>query len=302
MYKDLFSKNGLSFERLTALLEIAEAGSISRAVGGDPVRQSLYSRQVKELESFFGVELTRRNGQKLMMTEAGEELVRMVREQFIGLLDFKRLNENQQLNVNIGAGDSLLHWVVIPALSKLETRFPNISASLKNLRGADIVEGLGNMTIDLGLLRPSRITPPLKCLMIGTLEYGFYVPARLFKKGATAVELLSKLPMAIVTSTSFGNNLKNASLASGFSINVRLHCQTFPEAAHALKSGEFTAILPKPAEIELDMAGVKRVKVDFLSPMAREIAIAWNPRLLNMRPAVQRYLEALSDLLVQHKF
>ena len=53
----LFLKSGLSLERLRAFLLFREAGSITRAAGGDPVRVSLISRQLRELEEFFEVEL-----------------------------------------------------------------------------------------------------------------------------------------------------------------------------------------------------------------------------------------------------
>ena len=69
MYEALFARSGLSLERLRSLIQVADAGGISRAVGDDPARQSLVSRQLKELEEFFEVELTRRDGKRLALTE-----------------------------------------------------------------------------------------------------------------------------------------------------------------------------------------------------------------------------------------
>ena len=59
MFNELLSEGGLTLDRLKNFCAIAEAGGIARIAGGDPAKQSLYSRQVKELEQFFGVELTR---------------------------------------------------------------------------------------------------------------------------------------------------------------------------------------------------------------------------------------------------
>ena len=61
-YSALFSKGGLSLDRLRNFVLISEAGGLSRAAGRDPTRMSLFSKQIKELESFFGTSLTIRQG------------------------------------------------------------------------------------------------------------------------------------------------------------------------------------------------------------------------------------------------
>ena len=65
MFEELLSRRGLSFDRLRALVEVTQSGSIARAAEGDPNKQSQYSRQLKELEEFFGIELTQREGKNL---------------------------------------------------------------------------------------------------------------------------------------------------------------------------------------------------------------------------------------------
>src|SRR5689334_689413 len=60
MFENLFSDRGLSIDRLRVLVEVHDAGGIAQAAPGDPVRQSQYSRQLRELSEFFGVEVARR--------------------------------------------------------------------------------------------------------------------------------------------------------------------------------------------------------------------------------------------------
>lgn len=62
MFQNLFSRSGFSMERLASFCAVADAGSIARVADKDPTRQSLISRQIRELETFFGVELVRRKG------------------------------------------------------------------------------------------------------------------------------------------------------------------------------------------------------------------------------------------------
>src|SRR5712671_4362044 len=84
MFSKLFAESGLSLDRLKALLEVGAAGSIVRAAGGDPVRQSQYSRQIKELEDFFRTRLIERQGKGTRLTESGRELARISRFFMLG--------------------------------------------------------------------------------------------------------------------------------------------------------------------------------------------------------------------------
>ena len=79
MFERVFAESGLSLDRLRALVEVGAAGSIVRAAGGDPGRQSQYSRQIKELEDFFQTGLVERHGKGIRLTAGGRELARISR-------------------------------------------------------------------------------------------------------------------------------------------------------------------------------------------------------------------------------
>ena len=71
---------GLSLDRLETLSGIVALGGIARAAGGDANRQSLFSRQVAELEAWFGVELLDRSSTPSKPTDAALRIVRQVDE------------------------------------------------------------------------------------------------------------------------------------------------------------------------------------------------------------------------------
>jgi hypothetical protein len=77
MFERLFAESGLSLDRLRALVAVGAAGSIVRAAGNDPARQSQYSRQIKELEDFFQTGLVERHGKGIRLTANGRELARI---------------------------------------------------------------------------------------------------------------------------------------------------------------------------------------------------------------------------------
>ncbi len=68
----MMGKGGLSIDRLRSFLEIAAAGGIAVAARGNPNRQSQLSRQLKELEEFFDVELVLRGRGRFALTAAGQ--------------------------------------------------------------------------------------------------------------------------------------------------------------------------------------------------------------------------------------
>jgi LysR family transcriptional regulator, nitrogen assimilation regulatory protein len=52
MFNELLSEGGLSLDRLKNFCALAEAGGIARVAGGDPAKQSLYSRNCGSWSNF----------------------------------------------------------------------------------------------------------------------------------------------------------------------------------------------------------------------------------------------------------
>ncbi|WMX39268.1 LysR family transcriptional regulator [Akkermansia sp. EB-AMDK43] len=186
MFEHLFAERGLSLDRLKTLIEVAKAGSIAAAARGDSARQSLYSRQIKELEEFFGVELAARRGKVLALTRSGWELVRLASESLCLLDDFKSRSRNLPYRFTIGAGDSLHAWVVAPVLADIQQRGLPWLFALENIRNSEIPLKLQNMDVDFGIVRTSALAAEgLESRAICSMDYALYVPAALAgKKGA----------------------------------------------------------------------------------------------------------------------
>ena len=127
MFESVLAERGLSLDRLKNFCAIAEAGGIARTAGGDPAKQSLYSRQVRELEHFFGTELTRRKGKGIELTEQGLELARQARAHLISLADFKKSCAGQPVQFRIASGNGVIEWLLIQTLGRY--RFVKLSVS-----------------------------------------------------------------------------------------------------------------------------------------------------------------------------
>ena len=157
-YEALFREKGLSLDRLRSLVEVDEAGSITAAAPEDDNRQSLLSRQITALERFFHTELKRRSGRTIKLTPAGKELARIARQQLQALEQFCRTADRQPREVIIGAGDSLLQWVVLPRLRPVRDVLRGSMVELRDLQNLAICLQLQDHVIDFGLLRSDLVT------------------------------------------------------------------------------------------------------------------------------------------------
>ncbi len=294
MFENLFAERGFSMDRLKALVEVSQAGSISRAVGGNSVRQSQYSRQIKELEEFFGIRLTRKKGKVLVLTSAGQELVRLACEYFSMLDEFRSNCKDIPRRYTIGGGDSIHHWLISPILSKLSLQGRSWLFAIKNLRNNEVAEMLYSMDIDFGILRKNLITADiLKYKTIRRVRYALYVPRVLMPKGGKRdfAWCMENIPCSTLAfGSSFAIMLKNCCADAGIDVKIALETQSFPFAAEMLRSKNYCAILPEMCESSID-GNVYKIQPPFFKALERDIVFAWNPRLLQVRPSVKPIID-----------
>lgn len=123
-------KKGLSLDRLKVLRDVAAAGSIRNAVGDDLVRQSLASRQLKELDACFGTRLTMRKGRTMSVTPEGQELARIVEDFFVMLTRYEDALRDQVSPMTLGIGDSYFQWYLLPCLPAIQRTHPKMVSGL----------------------------------------------------------------------------------------------------------------------------------------------------------------------------
>ena len=296
------NRRGLSFDRLRALLELAEAGSLARAAEGDPVRQSQYSRQINELENYFEVELTQRKGNRLTLTEAGDRLVRIARETFLGLNEFESTARNLPAVVNLGGGASLLQWVVLPRLARVQGQLPQTQFHLLNLRTKDIIQGLGELSLDVGLVRESAVGAPLKSQRLFKQTYSLFVPRALLPKTKAFDHrhLLESLPLAVQASGGqFDQTVEETIRKEKLRCRIALTCSSHTDACHAVLSGGYASILPSFASADLVRERFVEVPLPLLKSYERIVCLAWNPRMLRLRPALEKVVAQLGKMLAR---
>jgi DNA-binding transcriptional LysR family regulator len=299
MFSDLLQQNGLSFDRLHSFCLVAEAGGVTKAARGDPARQSLYSRQIRELEEFFGVELIRRSGRGIVLTPAGASLNILVREQITVLADFKSECQHQPVEVVVGAGDSVIQWLLLPRLAEIREHFPGVRFKFLNLATADAVKRLADGMIDFAVAREDAVTRPLEARSMGVMGYALFIPQHhpAVRQNPADGKWLDNVPLATLEGEgSFRSDLAEIARKQKFRLNIQVECSSFPLAARAVSRGDVAAILPAIAATELAGLAAVEVKLSFLRQFDRNMCLATNPRRVRLRPILDQIGTTMAKL------
>jgi DNA-binding transcriptional LysR family regulator len=298
MFDQLFRDRGLSLDRLRTFCMVAEAGGVTKAAAKNTSRQSQFSRQINELEEFFGVELMKRHGKGITLTAAGKRLANVAREIFLTLEDFNSNCKSEPQRFSIGAGDSLLQWLLFPKIGALQKALPNIGIDVYGLPSLEIVDGVTELRLDFGIVRRDAVTPAQKFQSLGFEKYALFVPRQLLggKKPSTVSEVIAKIPLTTIAGEGrFRATLQRQARKAKLPLSFSLCCSTFPQAARALRSERYAAILPTIAADELDHERFATISVPFLE--SREICLIWNPRSARLRPQTTAVKDCLLKLL-----
>lgn len=166
---------GISLDRLTAFCRVAVAGSVTLAAGGNPTRQSQFSRQIKELEAFFQTKLIERKGGGVALTAAGEHLHRMAEAQILSLKRFREEQAVEPDKLCLLAPDFLINWLILPQLARLRQIFPEARLDLSANRGGTMIQPHDRVYgISLCWANPDEKPEPQNEL--GTVRTALFVP------------------------------------------------------------------------------------------------------------------------------
>lgn len=290
MFSRLFSQTGLSLERLRALVEVGAYGSIVKAAEGQPARQSLYSRQIKELEDFFEVPLLERQGRGVRLTAPGRELSRISRFFLLGLSNFQRgcLAEGQ--SYRIGADPTFKHEFLIRVLAAATAANRDLHFSMETVTGEEVERRLHDLTVDFGVVTDGVLSRPLQTRLLGSWPWALWVPRSFAKTQAEAERALKSKAVALAST---GSEIEQQLLAHWIQDHEpTLICASFLEVRDVLAAGKTAGLLPSflaPAD------SARRFVKLAVGPGQPQLSyhLAWNPRLLRLNPHAGRRRDQL---------
>lgn len=292
MFEKLFAESGLSLDRLKTLLEVGVAGSIVKAADGDPVRQSQYSRQIKELEDFFRIRLVERQGKGMLLTPNGRELARISRFFMMGLANFQRGCLAEEQVFRVGANATFIRQFLLPVLCS--SKKGGASYATEVVSDAEVERRLHDLTLDFGVVGSAALSRPLQTKILGKSELELWVPRVLgLNEAAVTREFQAqRLPLVLAR-----NELEPFAIVSLAKYPACLVCDNFLEARVALEGERVGAFLPDFLAPGKTAGAFLRVRVPSMDALACEFYLAWNPRLLRLNPHAGRRRDLLARLL-----
>jgi len=279
MYEAIKKNKGLSIERLLLLCEVARAGGIKAAVGDDTTRQSLASRQLKELSAYAGTELCHKCGRSLEMTDHGKALAQIGNKFFGELESFLRSTYGMPKRFNLGIGDSLFQWQLLPKMTAFERLFPNTQLIPFSYSATEIIRKVDARILDAGLIRRSALTSgtTLSVEPIGDIKYRLFIPTNLHPSNKyQSLPEIHTLPFCTLTGDGEYAHAMDTFLAA-FNGRPALNCSSMTQMYAAVQSGQYAAILPANALTGLSSTTTKNYTLPELAPFTRQIALIYKP-------------------------
>ncbi|HSU55982.1 MAG TPA: LysR family transcriptional regulator [Candidatus Dormibacteraeota bacterium] len=292
MFEKLFAESGLSFDRLKAFLEVGSAGSIVKAANGDPVRQSQYSRQIKELEDFFRTRLVERQTKGIRYTANGKELARLSRFFLLGLSNFQRGCLGEEQSFRIGASATFIQHFLLPALSVEALQKSGTRYATEIGTAEEIERRLHTLSLDFGIVATSRLSRPLQTKPLWTWKLQLWIPKTFGLTNAKAAQAFANqtLPLAAPS-----QELRDLGALPFQWYEPRLECASFIDARAALEQGRVPAILPD--FLAPPKASFIRVRIPSFDSAIFQFHITWNPRLLRLNPVIAKTRDWLAEAL-----
>jgi DNA-binding transcriptional LysR family regulator len=303
MFDHLFSRSGLSLDRLRGFLAFAEAGSIARAAPNDLSRQSQLSRQIGELEAYFGAELTHRRGKSLMLTTAGKRLAVLIREQLQDLEDFHREQNDTPKAFTLGSGASIIDWLVIPVQQRIRAALEGATLRLETHRSQAMAEAVRDGRIDLAVLRKDVVPSGLKSLPLCHLSFHLCIPRKLMKpeqekSAATSAALWQTLPFAAGRDGGqVDTAIRQAMQSAGVRFSPLVECNSMLQVRQLIERGECAGILPSLGSRGL---AASKVFVTDFAPMkshGRQLTLTYNARQMRRRGVEDATLKDIARVL-----
>ncbi|MDR1145705.1 MAG: LysR family transcriptional regulator [Verrucomicrobiales bacterium] len=290
--------NGFTIERLRTFCKIAEAGSIVLAAKGNPTRQSQFSRQAKELEDFFGMKLLERVGKTVKLTENGRKVALLTQGYFHSIEELMAGATGEKA-VRIGAGESILRWVIMPRIAELQNMATAARFEFVTRPTLQSVKDLKSGRIDLAIIRREAVDNSLIVRSCGSLDYALVVPRKLLPgRTAAGFQLLQKIPFALLTGDGI---LAKGILALAAKLNVkldiRLWAENFSLLVSAIENADLAAVLPLPAIAEISKERFAIIETDRVNLLTRELVIAYSPQAAALRENIRRIAPRISALL-----
>ena len=158
----------MNYTQLRSFHAVAREGSVTKASRVLNVSQPTITTQIKELEASYKLELFRRHGRRLELTDLCQELL-LITQRFFDVenevSDFlESAHDHIKGHLRIGA---IGPYPLMKFLKQYREDFPDVTVSVDLGNSDEVLQGVRDQRTDIGIVSQIEIKPDLQITPFG---------------------------------------------------------------------------------------------------------------------------------------
>ena len=261
---------------LRLFVAVAEAQNLTRGAARVHLAASSASHRIRLLEEGIGTLLFNRQARGVILTQAGEALLRHARKVFAQLeqmhADLAPFAAGVRAHVSLWANTHATHSFLPDDLADFLRRYPQVSVTLEEHTSPDIVMAVARGEVDLGVVAERIEGAEVEMIPYHADRLVLIVPAGHVLASRNCVRFAEVIDHPFVmlhAGSAIHTFTMNAAAALGRHLNVRIQVRSFEAVCRMVGSGAGLGLVPRsalstggliapPATIELDEAWAQR--------------------------------------------
>lgn len=266
------------------------------------ISQPGLTRQIKQMEEIYGIQLFERGKRYVRLTPAGEFLkkeVDLILQQIKQVhVQLQKMAEGKITELKIGFIGSAVQTILPQLLVTLKQQHPLIDISLEELSNENQLRKIQDNEIDFGFVRLESVPPTIQLKTIYTEHFSLVVPKNLMPKGKqkNVLQMFKDQPFILFAkeySTSYYELVMGIFRDANFTPYIALRTVNALSIFQMVEQGLGVAIVPSSLKIGYD-TNVHFIELTNI-PQRTSLSMIWNSN--NRNPGVDVVLDIIQTTL-----
>ncbi|MBF2003391.1 MAG: LysR family transcriptional regulator [Synechococcales cyanobacterium M58_A2018_015] len=300
----------MRLEQLQAFLAVAETGSFQQATQRCKVTQSTISRQIQGLETELGLPLFHRTSQA-KLTLAGERFLprarRICQEWQTATEELAELVEGRQPELCVAAIHSVSAQHLPPVLQQFCQDYPSVQLRVTSLGSDRALKVLKDGLVDLAIVMNNRFLTASPEMVVDLL---YQEPVEVLMAATHPLTTFEQVPWAelavypqVVFKDGYGMQrlVQEQFQRCALDLKPVVELNTLDGFRGMVRQGEFVALLPKSALMEVSHDASLAVRPTEEPTLSRQVVLVTTqdrldiPPIQHFRSLVQTFMTAQPD-------
>ena len=289
--------------RIEAFVEVARAGSISRAAEALFVTQPALTARLQAMERSLGTDLLVRSRHGSRLTEAGRALLPHAERALAALRRGREAVEQVRSGgagrLTIGAAPAVSTYVLPAMLHRFQAKHPLVRLAVRSGHSEEILEMVLREEVEIGLMRPIQ-HPEVSATLLYEDELVLVVHRghRFAAAGHVRMGELASEHLILFDRTSSYHELTSAIVRqAGISPRGELEVDNIDAAKRMVEQRLGIALLPRTSvQADIGTGRLVPVTITDMAPVTRQIVVARRRDAGDVTPVLAAFLATLDAI------